>query len=282
MTIVVTGATGPFGRHAVESLLSRGVPADRIVAVGRSVEKIQDLADRGVIVKRASYDEPDSLRVAFAGADKLLFVSGSEVGQRIPQHRNVIAAAKEAGISKIAYTSAPHADTSDMILATEHVATERALTESGIPSVFLRNSWYLENYDLKGALEHGLYGAAGEGKLSIVTRAELGEAAAAAIAADGIDQQVYELGGEGVTLAELAAEVGHQSGREVIYTDLSPEKYQEFLVGVGVPEGFAAILADSDRAAANGALYTGTEDLEKLLGRPVTPLAESVRAALAA
>ena len=281
MTIVVTGATGPFGRHAVESLLSRGVPADRIVAVGRSVEKIQDLADRGVIVKRASYDEPDSLRVAFAGADKLLFVSGSEVGQRIPQHRNVIAAAKEAGISKIAYTSAPHADTSDMILATEHVATERALTESGIPSVFLRNSWYLENYDLKGALEHGLHGAAGEGKLSIATRAELAEAAAAAIAADGVDQQVYELGGEAVTLGELAAEVGRQSGREVTYTDLSPEEYREFLVGVGLPEAFAAVLADSDRAAATGGLYTGTEDMEKLLGRPVTPLAESVRAALA-
>ncbi|MEV4705599.1 SDR family oxidoreductase [Actinoplanes sp. NPDC049316] len=281
MTIVVTGATGHFGRHAVESLLNRGVPAGRIVAIGRSVEKIQDLAGRGVIVKRASYDEPESLRAAFAGADKLLFVSASEPGKRIQQHQNVVAAAKDAGIGKIVYTSIPHADTSDMILATEHAATERALTESGIPSVFLRNSWYLENYDLKGALEHGLYGAAGEGKLSIATRAELAEAAAAAIAADGIDQQVYELGGEGVTLSELAAEVGRQSGRDVTYTNLTPEKYTEFLAGVGVPEGFAAVLADSDRAAANGALFTGTEDLEKLLGRPATPLAESVRAALA-
>jgi NAD(P)H dehydrogenase (quinone) len=281
MTIVVTGATGHFGRLAIEALLSRGVPADRIVAVGRSVEKIQDLAERGVVVKKASYDDPESLRAAFAGADKLLFVSGSEVGQRIAQHRNVIAAAKDAGIGKIVYTSAPHADTSPMILAQEHLATERALTESGVPSVFLRNGWYLENYDLKGALEHGLYGAAGEGRISIATRAELAEAAAAAIAADGIEQQVYELGGEGVTLAELAAEVSRQSGRDVTYTDLAPEKYTEFLVSVGLPEQFAAVLADSDRGAAGGALYTGTEDLERLLGRPATPLADAVRAALA-
>ncbi|MFI7596349.1 SDR family oxidoreductase [Actinoplanes sp. NPDC049681] len=281
MTIVVTGATGNFGRLAVEALLRRGVPAGQIVAVGRGVEKIQDLADRGVVVRKASYDDPESLRAAFAGADKLLFVSGSEVGQRVPQHLNVIAAAKDAGISKIAYTSAPHADTSSMILAGEHLATERALTESGIPSVFLRNGWYLENYDLKGALEHGLYGAAGEGKISIATRAELAEAAAAAVVADGIDQQVYELGGEGVTLGELAAEVSRQSGRDVTYTDLSPEKYTEFLVSVGLPEAFAAVLADSDKGASAGALYTGTEDLQKLLGRPVTPLADAVRAALA-
>ncbi|UQU64887.1 SDR family oxidoreductase [Couchioplanes caeruleus] len=281
MTIVVTGATGHLGRNAVESLLSRGVPADQIVAIGRSVEKIQDLADRGVIVKRASYDEPETLRAAFAGADKLLFVSASEPGKRVPQHQNVIGAAKDAGISKIAYTSIAHADTSDLLLAAEHIATERALTESGIPTVFLRNSWYLENYDLKSAVEHGLYGAAGEGKLSIATRADYAEAAAAAIAADGIEQQVYELGGEGVTLSELAAEVGRQSGRDVTYTNLTPEKYTEFLVGVGVPEGFAAVLADSDRGAAEGALHTGTEDMEKLLGRPVTPLADSVRTALA-
>lgn len=280
MTIVVTGATGHFGRLAVEALLRRGVPAGQIVAVGRGVEKIKDLADRGVIVRKASYDDPESLRAAFAGADRLLFVSGSEVGQRVAQHRNVVAAAKDAGISKIAYTSAPHADTSNMILAGEHLATERALGESGIPSVFLRNSWYLENYDLKGALEQGLHGAAGEGKLSIATRADLAEAAAAAIAADGFDQQVYELGGEGVTLTELAAEVSRQSGRDVTYTDLSPEKFTEFLVSVGLPEQFAAVLADSDKNAAAGALYTGTEDLQKLLGRPATPLADAVRAAL--
>ncbi|WP_067494064.1 SDR family oxidoreductase [Actinoplanes sp. TFC3] len=281
MTIVVTGATGPFGRTAIESLLRRGVPAGQIVAVGRSVEKAKDLGERGVVVKSASYDDPASLREAFAGADKLLFVSGSEVGRRVEQHQNVVDAAKAAGISKIVYTSAPHADTSDMILAGEHVATERALIASGIPSVFLRNGWYIENYNLPTALDHGLTGAAGEGKISIVPRAELAEAAAAAIHADGVEQQVYELGGEGVTLGELAAEVSRQSGREVTYTNLSPQDYTEFLVKVGLPSEAAAVFADSDRAAANGALFTGTEDLQKLLGRPVTPIAEVVRGALA-
>ncbi|GAA3344002.1 SDR family oxidoreductase [Amorphoplanes nipponensis] len=281
MTIVVTGATGHLGRIAVESLLARGVPAAEIIAVGRSVEKIQDLAERGVSVRYASYDEPESLRKAFAGADRVLLVSASEPGKRVPQHQNVIDAAKDAGVGRIVYTSAPHADTSGMILATEHLATEQALAASGLPYVVLRNGWYLENYDLRGALEHGLVGAAGDGKISIATRADLAEAAAAAVVADDLDKQVYELGGEGVTLAELAAEVSRQSGREVTYTDLSPEKYTEFLVGVGVPEGFAAILADSDHRAASGALYTGTEDLAGLLGRPATPLADAVRARLA-
>jgi NAD(P)H dehydrogenase (quinone) len=281
MTIVVTGATGGFGRHVVESLLTRGVPADRIVATGRSIEKIHDLADRGVTVQYAAYEEPESLRKVFAGAEKVLLVSGSEPGKRIPQHQNVIDAAKDAGVGQIFYTSAPNADSSGMLLATEHVATEQALAASGIPFVVLRNGWYLENYDLKGALEHGLIGAAGDGKISLVTRADLAEAAAAALAAENLDKQVYELGGEGVTMAELAAEVSRQSGREVAYTNLSPEKYTEFLVGVGVPEAFAGILADSDHRAASGALYTGTEDLARLLGRPATPLAEAVRARLA-
>jgi len=281
MTIVVTGATGGLGRHAVESLLTRGVPADQIVAVGRSTGKIQDLADRGVIVQYASYDEPESLRKAFAGADKVLLVSGNEPGKRIPQHQNVIDAAKEAGVSRIFYTSAPNADTSGMILATEHLATERALAASGIPFVILRNGWYLENYDLKGALEHGLTGAAGDGKISLATRADLAEAAAAAVVADNLDKQVYELGGAGVTMAELAAEVSRQSGREVTYTNLPQDEYIEFLVGVGVPEAFAGILADSDHRAAAGALYTGTADLAHLLGGPATPLAAAIRARLA-
>ncbi|GAA2579110.1 SDR family oxidoreductase [Winogradskya consettensis] len=281
MTIVVTGATGHLGRLAIESLLSRGVPAGEIVAVGRSVEKIKDLADKGVVVKKASYDEPESLSAAFAGADKLLFISASEPGRRIPQHTNVVNAAKAAGISKIVYTSAPFAATSDAILVTDHRATEEALTASGIPSVFLRNGWYVENYNLPTALDHGLVGGAGEGKINIAPRSDYAEAAAAAILADDVDQKVYELGGEGVTLAELAALVSEVSGREVTYTNLPEEKHVEFLVSVGLPQEFAVVLADVDRAASQGALNTGTADLEKLLGRPVTPIAEAVRKALA-
>ena len=277
MTIVVTGATGQFGRHVVESLLAKGVPADQIVATGRNVDKIADL---GVTVKRAAYEDPASLREAFAGADKVLLVSGTEFGSRVQQHRNAIEAAKEAGVGLIVYTSAPKADTTDMRLAEEHLGTERVLAESGVPYVILRNSWYIENYNLEQALAHGLFGAAGDGKIAAAPRADYAEAAASVLAGEGHEGRVYELGGEPFTLAELAAEISRQSGTEVTYTDLGEEKYSEMLVGVGVPAPAAAILADSDSAASRGALFVERTDLEGLLGRPVTPLATAIRSAL--
>jgi NAD(P)H dehydrogenase (quinone) len=278
MTIVVTGATGHFGRLAIESLLAKGVPAAEIVGIGRQVEKIADL---GVTVKQVSYDDPAALEEAFAGADKVLFVSGNEFDKRPQQHRNIVEAAQKAGVGLVVYTSAPKADTTDMLLAGDHLATERALAESGVPHVVLRNSWYIENYDVEQALAHGLFGAAGDGLISGATRADYAEAAAAVLTTEGHEGKVYELGGEAFTLTDLAEEISRQSGKPVAYTDLSVEKYTELLVSVGVPEGGAAILADSDRAAATGALHVGTADLEKLLGRPVTPLSTALRAALA-
>lgn len=281
MTIAVTGATGHLGRLVVESLLQRGVPAAEIVATGRNVERLEDLAARGVTTRVASYDDPAALEAAFAGVDRLLFVSGSEFGRRLPQHLAVIEAAKAAGVGLVAYTSAPHADTSGMILAADHLATERALVGSGLPYVILRNGWYVENYDLKGALDRGLFGAVGEGRISLAPRADLAEAAAVVLTTDGHEHRVYELGGEAATMTELAAEVSRQSGRTVGYTDLAPQEYIEFLVRVGVPEAFAGVIADSDQAAARGALYVDPKDLENLLGRPATPLAEAIRAVLA-
>jgi NAD(P)H dehydrogenase (quinone) len=278
MTIVVTGATGHLGRLAIGSLLAKGVPAADIVGVGRQIEKIDDL---GITARRATYDDVDALRHAFAGADRLLFISASEVGKRIAQHANIVTAAVEAGVGLVAYTSIPKADTSDMILAREHLATERLLADSGLPHVLLRNGWYIENYNVQQALAHGLFGAAGDGRISAATRADLAEAAASVlVSAEGHAGRVYELGGEPFTLTELAAEISRQSGRPVTYTDLTPEKYAELLVGAGVPAPFAEVLADSDRAAAAGALDVPRTDLETLLGRPVTPLSTAVRAAL--
>jgi NAD(P)H dehydrogenase (quinone) len=277
-SIVVTGATGPFGRHAVEALLRRGVPADQIVATGRKIDKIADL---GVRVLRAEYEEPEQLRAAFTGADKVLFVSGSEPGKRVPQHRNVIDAAKAAGVRLLAYTSIAHADTSDLILAGEHQQTEQMIIDSGVPYAFLRNSWYLENYDFRSAVEHGLFGAAGDGRISGAARADYADAAAGALLAEDGANRAYELGGPGFTMAELAAQISEVSGREVTYTDLGPEKYAEFLVSVGLAEQYAAALSDADRGAAKGELETGPADLEKLMGRPATPISDVIRAALA-
>ena len=281
MSIVVTGATGHLGRLVVEALLARGVPAEQIVATGRRIEALADLQDRGVTVRRADFSDPTSLSSAFAGAEKLLLVSSSEVGQRLPQHRNAIAAAKDAGVRLIGYTSITRADTSTLMLAPEHKATEEALTESGVPYVVLRNGWYTENYtgQLDTYLQHGIVGAAGTGRVSAATRADFAAAAAAVLVEDGHEGAVYELGGEAFTMAELAATVSAATGQDVTYTDLPVEQYAQVLVGAGLPEPVAAAFADGDRGVADGELYVEVTDLEKLIGRAPTPLADAVAAA---
>jgi NAD(P)H dehydrogenase (quinone) len=281
MSIVVTGATGHLGRLAVESLLERGVPAADIVATGRSVGKLADLAERGIVVRPADYDDPASLRAAFAGAEKLLLVSGSEVGRRVAQHTNAIAAARDAEVGLVAYTSILKADTSSLLLAEEHLATEKALAGSGIPHVLLRNGWYIENYkgQLPVYLEHGIAGAAGDGRVSAATRADYADAAAAVLAGEGHDGAVYELGGRPFTMAELAEAVSTATGRQVSYTDLPVEQYQAVLVGAGLPEPVAGVFADGDRGVAQGELFTDRDDLEKLIGRAPTSLSEALAAA---
>jgi NAD(P)H dehydrogenase (quinone) len=283
MSIVITGATGHLGRLTVEALLDHGVPAGQIIATGRRTETLADLAERGVEVRRADFDDEASLREAFAGAEKLLLVSGSEVGQRARQHGNAISAAKAAGVQFIAYTSILRADTSSLLLAEEHRATEELLAGAGIPFALLRNGWYIENYtgQLPVYVEHGIAGAAGAGKVSAATRADYAQAAAAVLAGEGHDGAVYELGGEPFTMTELAEVVSAATGRTVTYTDLPVEQYQAVLVGAGLPEPVAAVFADGDRGVATGELLVEGSDLEKLIGRAPTPLADAVAAAVA-
>ncbi|HEV7755565.1 MAG TPA: SDR family oxidoreductase [Mycobacteriales bacterium] len=284
MTIVVTGATGQLGRLVVESLLDRGVPAAEIVAAGRSTDKIADLADRGVRVRRIDFTDPATLAEAFAGADRVLLVSSSEVGRRAEQHRNAIDAAREAGVTLLAYTSIAQAETTTMLLAAEHQATETYLRESGVPFTLLRNGWYLENYtaQLPVALEHGaILGSAGEGRVSAATRADYAAAAAAVLTGEGHEGKAYELGGDhSFTLPELAAEITRQTGTEVAYRDLPVEEYTQVLVGVGLPEQAAAVFADSDRGIARGELLVESGDLSRLVGRPTTSLTDGLAAAL--
>jgi len=283
MSIVVTAATGHLGRLVLEALLAKGVTPSDIVAGGRSIEKLQDFADSGVRVQVIDYDQPETLAAAFAGADRVLFISASEPGRRIPQHKNVIDAAKAANVGLLAYTGILNADTTTMKLASDHLATEAALKASGLPVVLLRHGWYLENYiaQIPGALERGaLAGASGGGRISAATRADFAAAdVAALLGAKG--GEVYEMGGdEGFTMSELAAEISRQTGQQVVFNDLPTEEYRELLANVGVPAPMDEVLADVDRAIRDGELYTGSGDLSRLINRPTTTLADALRAAL--
>jgi NAD(P)H dehydrogenase (quinone) len=281
MSITVTGATGQLGRLIVESLLRRGVPPDQIVAVGRNVAKAADLGDRGVVVVRADYDDVDSLRPAFADTDELMLVSGNEASKRV-QHRNVIGVAKDAGVGLVAYTSMANADRSTLMLAADHRATEQDIIAAGLPYVFLRHSWYMENYtsQLPTYLERGIVGAAGDGKISAATRADFAEAAAAVLTTGGHANRVYELGGEAFTMTELAAEISRQTGQQVTYTDLPVDKYVEMLAAAGTPRPNAELIADGDRGVAQGHMHVEGDDLERLIGRRPTSLADASRAAM--
>ena len=281
--IAITGATGQLGQQVFANLLNT-TAAHQLVAVVRNPAKAEALSQKGVVVRQADYGDEAALTRALQGVDKLLIISSSEVGQRAPQHRNIINAAKAAGVKFIAYTSLLHADTSPLGLADEHVATEKMLADSGIPFALLRNGWYTENYlaSAPAALEHGVFiGAAGEGKIASATRADYAAAAARVIAEDGHAGKVYELAGDhGWTLSELAAELAKQSGKNVVYQNLSQADFAAALKSVGLPAGLADMLADSDVGASKGGLFDDSHTLSKLIGRPSTSLAESVKGIL--
>jgi NAD(P)H dehydrogenase (quinone) len=283
MSVVVTGATGQLGRLTVEALLRRGVPARDIVATGRDITGIKDLAERDVVVRRADFSDPDSLADAFAGADKLLLISASvPVGERVANHRRAIDAALAAGVSLVAYTSTLRADTAATIIGATHRATEEYLRERRVPSALLRNGWYLENYtgQLPLILASGtVLGAAGQGRVSAASRADYAEAAAIVLTTEGQAGTVYELGGdEAFTLAELAGAISAAAGRRITYTDLPAQELARVLAGAGLPAELAEVLADADLGLSRGELFTDSGDLRALIGRPAATLAGALRA----
>jgi NAD(P)H dehydrogenase (quinone) len=283
MTFLVTGAAGNLGALAVEALLDRGVAPGDIVATARDTDRLGGFAARGVVTRRLDYDDPASVEAALEGVDRLLLVSSSAVGQRVAQHRTVLEAAARKGVALVAYTSILRADSTSLALAAEHLATEQVLAELGIPHVLLRNGWYLENYTAQVPvhLEHGVIGAAGPGRISAAARADYAEAAAVALLADDSAGRVHELAGdEGFAMAEYAATLAEHAGQEVSYTDLPQAEYAAALVSAGLPAYYAEALADSDRGVAAGELFDDSRTLSTLIGRPTTPLADAVKAAL--
>ncbi|MDX3851183.1 SDR family oxidoreductase [Streptomyces sp. AK02-01A] len=286
MSIVVTAATGHLGRLVVESLLAADVPASEIAAAVRSKEKAADLAARGVELRLADYDRPETLADAFHAGDRVLLISGSEVGRRVAQHTAAIDAARAAGVAQLAYTGVLGGPEADFELAAEHKATEQAILDSGLPYTFLRNGWYTENYteNLAPVLENGAVVAnAGEGRIASAARADYAAAAAAVLTGDGHVGVAYELSGDAAwSFAEYAAELSRQTGRTITYTEVTPGERLEILTGAGVPEPVAAVFVGVDTAIGQGLLSRRTGDLGRLIGRPTTPLADSIAEALKA
>lgn len=283
MSLVVTAASSHLGRAVIASLLERGVPAAGITATSRSTEALADLAAQGVRVMAADYHDAGSLKAAFDGADKVLLVSSGSFDDRVGQHRNAIEAAASAGVKHVVYTSGPKATTSSILLLADHGATEAALAESGLAYTALRDGWYVENYtgQVPTYLEHGMVGSAGEGRVSLALRRELAEAAAVVLTNEGHEGKVYELGGQAVTLTELAAILSEVTGSTITYTDVPVETLQGILAGAGLPDPLPLIFSDVDRGIAQGELYVDPSDLETLLGRPATGVADAARELLA-
>ncbi|MFC3997418.1 SDR family oxidoreductase [Nocardiopsis sediminis] len=280
----MTGATGALGRHVIDGLLER-VPADQVAAVVRNPDRAAGIAERGVELRVADYNDPASLQGAFGAGDRALLISGNDVGARIPQHRAVVDAAKDAGVALLAYTGVLGGPDADFSLADDHKGTEQAILDSGLPYVFLRNGWYNENYteNLAQPLEQGtVLASAGEGRVASATRADYAAAAVAVLTGEGHENRAYELSGdEAWSFAEYAAELSRQSGKEVTYTSVTPEEHARILTEAGLPGAVVDMLVGIDGAIARGLLAHRNGDLAKLIGRPTTPIATSIADALA-
>lgn len=282
MKTAITGASGQLG-HLIIAALKARTDDSNLVALVRTPEKAADL---GIEARHFDYTEtPENLAKSLAGIDKLMFISGSEIGKREAQHKNVIEAAKIAGIKLIVYTSLLHADKSTLSLAPEHVATEKMLTSSGINFTLMRNSWYTENYtaSVPAAIANGAFvGAANDGKISSAARADYAEAAAIILTSENQAGKVYELAGDtAYTLKDLAAEISAQTGKDIPYKNVTESEYAAILESVGMPAPVAAAYASFDTGAANNDLFDESKTLSKLLGHATTPLATSVKTALA-
>lgn len=280
MKIAITGASGQLGRLTIENMKTR-VDAGDIVALVRDPSKVADL---GIEAREADYHKPETLTAALQGIDRLVLISSSDFDDRAGQHQNVINPAQETGVRHLIYTSILKADASPMIIAQDHKVTEAAIKASGIPYTFLRNGWYTENWtgSLPAAVEAGaLIGSAGDAKVTPATRQDYAEALAAVAAGEGHEGQVYELGGAAFTLSDLAAELSKQTGKDIPYNDLPEATYKDILISFQLPEALATVIADADAQAQNGWLTDESGTLERLIGRPATPLSSAVAAALA-
>lgn len=279
MKMLVTGATGKLGTKVVETLL-KSVPASQLAVSVRNPEKAEGLRARGVEVRHGDFDRPETLTSAFAGIDRILIISADGDNEtRIRQHTNAVAAAQRAQVGLIAYTSLVNARESSMFLAPPHRAAEEAILKTGIPYSFLRNNWYLENEigSIQGVLAGApLVTSAGSGRVGWALQQDYAEAAAAVLAGNGHENTIYELSGKLMTHEELASALGTVLGKEVPVQQVDDATYGDIMKGAGVPEFVIPILVGIQVGIREGALEIESNDFEKLLGRPTTPISKAL------
>ncbi|TWT09300.1 SDR family oxidoreductase [Planomicrobium sp. CPCC 101079] len=279
MKLLVTGATGKLGTKIVESLL-KTVPAEQLAVSVRNPEKAENLRTRGVEVRQGDFDHPETLDSAFAGIDRLLIISADgDNDTRIRQHTAAVAAAERAGVRFIAYTSLVNASESEMFLAPPHRATETAILETGIPFSILRNNWYLENEipSIQGALAGAPWiTSAGSGKVGWALQQDYAEAAAAVLAGEGHENTIYELSGKPMTQEELATVLSKEIGKDVPVLQLDDAAYAETMKQAGLPDFLVPMLVDIQQGIRENALAIESDDFEKILGRPATPIEQGI------
>ena len=292
-TLLVTGASGQLGRGVINHLLDTlKVSANRIIATTRTPANLADLAARGVTIRAADFDDPQSLAKAFAGADRALVISTNELaiqGKRREQQVAAVTAASKAGVGHLLYTSMPNPEPgSPVLFAPDHHATEQAIKASGIPYTIFRNGWYDENLflSLPQVLASGQwYTSAGDSSISYGARDDMAAAIAAGLASDTSASTTYTLTGpKAYTVAEVAALATEVTGKPIQVIKLSDEALNEGLKAAGLPEPVARLLVSFDVAARAGGLGMVTDSVEKLSGRKSVPLKqflETNRVALA-
>ncbi|MFP7170320.1 SDR family oxidoreductase [Terribacillus sp. 7520-G] len=281
MKMLVTGATGKLGSKVVKKLMET-VPSENIAVSVRNPGKADSLRAKGVEVRRGDFDEPASLDEAFAGIDRLLLISADGDNEtRIRQHTQAVEAAVRANVKFIAYTSLVNAQESDLFLAPTHKATEQAIMDTGIPYAFLRNNWYFENEaaSVQGVLAGAPWvTSAGDGKVGWALQQDYAEAAAAVLTGEGHENKIYELSGPLLSQEEIAAEAGEVLGKDVQLQQVDDQAYARIMKEAGVPEFLLPMLVDIQKGIREGALEVPSDDFEKLLGRPLTPLRKGIEA----
>ena len=284
-SILVTGATGNFGKTTIDFLLKKGIEAKNISALVRDEAKAVELAEKGIQIKVGDYDNYESLVSAFQGIEKLLLVSGTDLVNRSTQQLNAVKAAKEAGVKHIVYTSFERKNETETspisFLAQSHIDTDNAIKSSGLSYTIMRNNLYLDVLPMflgEKVLETGIYFPAGEGQAAYVSRNDLAEAAANILSTDGHENKEYATNNiENYSMNEIAATLSLITNKEVFYLNPNTEDYQAALTQAGVPAEYIGMFVGFGEAIKQGEFQSENSDLEKLLGRKPQSLSEFLK-----